>query len=49
MSMGGQRHINDPNAEQMAASSHAVINLQMGSNKGANQSGMSYGGRRDIS
>lgn len=48
MSMGAQRHIADIKVDDMSQASKASINLQYGSNMGANQSGMSYGGRRDI-
>lgn len=48
MSMGAQRHVADIKVDDVSQASKATINLQYGQNKGANQSGMSYGGRRDI-
>lgn len=46
--MGAQRHIADIKVDDMSQESKAAINLQYGSTQGANQAGMSYGGRRDI-
>ena len=37
MSMGGVRHIADIKTDDMSKDSHAIINLQSGSNKGASQ------------
>jgi hypothetical protein len=48
MRMGAQRHIADIRADDMDADSAGVINLQYGTNQMANQTGMAFGGRRDI-
>ena len=39
MSMGAARHVADIRADDMDKRGHGVIGLQMGSNKGASQSG----------
>ena len=39
MSIGGVRHVADIRADDMDKSGQSVIGLQMGSNKGASQSG----------
>ena len=49
MSIGGVRHVADIRADDMDKAGAGVIGLQMGSNKGASQSGMSMGGIRHVS
>ena len=45
---GGPRHIADIKVDAASKEGQNVIGLQMGSNKGASQTGMSYGAQRHI-
>ena len=46
MAMGGVRHAADISVDAASAAGQATLGLQMGSNKGASQSGMAMGGTR---
>jgi hypothetical protein len=48
MTFGGVRHGGDIDAGHMDPRSSGVTNLQMGTNLGANQSGMNMGAQRHI-
>ena len=48
MTFGGVRHVADIRADDLTKEGSAVIGLQMGSNKFANQSGMSFGAVRHV-
>jgi hypothetical protein len=48
MRIGTNRHISDIRADDMTQEGQGYINLQSGSNQGANQAGMSFGAGRQI-
>lgn len=48
MRMGGARHVADIRADDLSRDGSATMGLQMGSNQGASQSGMSFGQARKI-
>lgn len=48
MSMGGARHVADIKVDAASKEGQSVLGLQMGTNEGASQSGMSMGAKRQI-
>jgi hypothetical protein len=48
MSFGNTRHIADIPVDEASREGQAVIGLQMGSNEGATQAGMTFGKSRGI-
>lgn len=48
MRFGGVRHVADIRADDLTKEGSSVIGIQMGSNKFASQSGMTFGGVRHV-